>query len=168
MPKQFDFEYMEREIRKKTFGILSTIDSKGRPHSTGILYGLSPADAPLRIYMLASKKYQKVKNVQRDPRVSFVITFPHFYFRFAPASYVMFRGVADVIDFQNEAARRAFQTKRILRMNVSTDYEQKDMVFIRISPERRVVCYGLGYSIMDLRSNHTGSGYTVSIPENRL
>ena len=168
MPKEFDFGFVEKEIRKKTFGILSTIDSNGRPHSTGILYGLSPTTAPFRIYMLASKKYQKVKNIQRDPQVSFVITFPHFYIRFAPASYVMFRGAADIIPFDDETARKSFQAKRILRMNINSDYDERDMVFIRIAPGRRVVCYGLGYGIMDLRSDHTSAGYSVSIPEERL
>ncbi len=168
MKKRFDFDFVEREIRKKTFGVLSTIDSKGRPHSTGILFGLSSPDEPFRIYMLASKDYQKVKNIQRDPRVSFVITFPHFYVRFAPASYVMFRGVAEIIPFEDGSAKRAFQAKRILRMNLNSGYDEKDIVFISVKPERRVVCYGLGYSIMDLRNQHTGADYRVFIPEDRL
>lgn len=37
---RFSFESVEKEVRKKTFGVLSTIDSKGRPHSTGIIFGV--------------------------------------------------------------------------------------------------------------------------------
>ncbi len=40
------FEYVEAAVRKKTFGVLTTIDGEGRPHSTGVLYGVSPPASP--------------------------------------------------------------------------------------------------------------------------
>jgi nitroimidazol reductase NimA-like FMN-containing flavoprotein (pyridoxamine 5'-phosphate oxidase superfamily) len=166
--ERFDFDFVEKQVRKKTFGVLSTIDSKGRPHSTGILYGVAPKDEPFRIYCLAGKNYVKVKNILRDPRVSFVITFPHYYLRFVPANYVMFRGVAEIIPFSDEKGHRAFQTKRILKMNIESDYDESEMIFISIKPEPRVVCYGLGIGVMEIRKAHTEGAYSVTIPEDRL
>ena len=43
--KEFTFEFVEKHVRKKSFGILTTIDRKGRPHSTGIVYGVSPPES---------------------------------------------------------------------------------------------------------------------------
>jgi nitroimidazol reductase NimA-like FMN-containing flavoprotein (pyridoxamine 5'-phosphate oxidase superfamily) len=165
--KQFSFEFVEGQVRKKSFGVLSTIDSKGRPHSTGLLYGVTSPNAPFRIYNLVGRDYVKVKNILRNPRVSFVVTFPHYYLRFAPASYVMFRGTAEILPFSDEAGRQAFQTKRILRMNLESDYEVSEMAFIRIAPDPRVICFGLGFGIMELRGDHTNLGYSVTIPPER-
>ena len=44
------FEYVEKKIRKKTFGILSTVSPKNRAHSTGILYGVSSPEVPFCLY----------------------------------------------------------------------------------------------------------------------
>jgi general stress protein 26 len=165
--KQFTFEFVESQVRKKSFGILSTIDSKGRPHSTGVLYGISPPSSPFSIFNVVDKNYVKVKNIKRDPRVSFVVTFPHYYLRFAPASYVMFRGIAEILPFSDEMGQKAFQTKRILRMNLESDYEEFEMAFIRIRPEPRVVCYGLGIGIMEMRSTLANAAYSVTIPPER-
>jgi nitroimidazol reductase NimA-like FMN-containing flavoprotein (pyridoxamine 5'-phosphate oxidase superfamily) len=158
--KQFTFEFVEGQVRKKSFGVLSTIDSKGMPHSTGVLYGISPPGSPFRIFNVVGKNYVKVKNIERSPRVSFVVTFPHYYLRFVPANYVMFRGTAEILPFSDQTGQKAFQTKRILRMN-------PEKTFIRIRPEPRVVCYGLGIGIMEMRSDHTNAGYSVTIPPER-
>jgi nitroimidazol reductase NimA-like FMN-containing flavoprotein (pyridoxamine 5'-phosphate oxidase superfamily) len=168
MARNFDFEFVEKHVRKKSFAVFSTIDSKGRPHSTGILYGVAPKSARFALYILAGTKYVKVRNVQRNPNVSLVVTFPHYYIRFAPASYVMFRGTAEILPSSDPTAREAFSSQRILRMNLNTDMDEHEMVFIKITPEPRVVCYGLGIGIMEMRGDHTNAGYSVVIPEGRL
>jgi len=167
---RFSFESVEEEVRKKTFGILSTIDSKGRPHSTGIIFGDSPPTSPFALYVLVGENYAKVRNIKRNPSVSLVVTFPHYYIRFAPASYVMFRGKAEIVPITDPDARWAMSQKRIQRMNLETDPEQAgtNVVFIKIIPEPTVFCYGLGFGLMEMRGNHTNVGYKVNIPENRM
>jgi general stress protein 26 len=167
--KSFGFETVERAVRKKTFGILTTIDSKGGPHSTGIIYGVSPPTSPFALYVLSDENYAKVRNIKRNPHVSLVITYPHYYLRFVPASYVMFRGTAEIIPFSDADGRWAMSQKRIQKMNLETEPEQdSSIVFIRILPDPTVFCYGLGYSIMEMRSNHTDVGYKVTIPIPRV
>lgn len=168
MAKRFSFEFVEKHVRRKSFGVLSTIDSKGRPHSTGILYGVAPKEEPFALYILAGRRYVKVRNIERDPNVSLVVTFPHYYIRFAPASYVMFRGTAEILPFGNPVARRAFSSQRILRMNLDSDMDEHEMVFIKITPNPRVVCYGLGIGIMEMRGDHINAGYSVTISEDRF
>ncbi|MHA1943671.1 MAG: pyridoxamine 5'-phosphate oxidase family protein, partial [Candidatus Thorarchaeota archaeon] len=147
----------------------STIDSKGRPHSTGIVYALGPPDKPFAIYCIVGEKYAKVRNIRRNPNVSLVVTFPHYWIRFAPASYVMFRGTAEILPGDDTDGRWAMSKTRIGRMNVQTDADEigMEIVYIKITPEPTVFCFGLGIGIMELRSDHANTGYKVSIPENR-
>ncbi|MFX1481955.1 MAG: pyridoxamine 5'-phosphate oxidase family protein [Promethearchaeota archaeon] len=167
--KKISFESVEEAIRKKTFGVLTTIDSKVRPHSTGIIYSVGPPDSLFALYIITGAKYAKVRNIKGNPNVSLVVTFPHYWVRFAPASYVMFRGTAELVPYTDQDAQWAMAQTRIGRMNLQTEAEdsQVDFVFIKITPEPRVFCYGLGYSLMDLRGDHTAASYRVTIPKNR-
>jgi hypothetical protein len=166
---KFDFNFVERQVRKKTFGVISTIDSKGRPHSTGIIYAVGPPESPFALYSIVGEKYAKVRNLKRNPNVSLVVTFPHYWIRFAPASYAMFRGTAEIVPFENPDAQWAMSQTRIGRMNLQTEADASgaDYVFIKINPEPTVFCYGLGHSIMEMRGDHTNMGYKVTIPEGR-
>jgi len=168
--EKFTFSLVEEEVRKKTFGILNTINKDGSPHTTGVLYGVSSPTSGFSMYIVTSKEYRKTKNIINNPHVSFTITFPHHIFRFVPASTVTFNGVAEIVDFENEEILGIFSQKRILRMitkNLDPE-EKKDYVFIRIKPKPKVLCYGLGYNIFKLRSKHTEGGYSVTIPKKRL
>ena len=69
---KFDFDYVEKQVRKKTFGVVSTIDTKGRLHSTGIIYAIGPPGSPFALYCAADAKYAKVRNINRNPNVSLV------------------------------------------------------------------------------------------------
>ncbi|MHA2003170.1 MAG: pyridoxamine 5'-phosphate oxidase family protein [Candidatus Thorarchaeota archaeon] len=164
----FSFDFIEKEVRKKTFGVLSAVDSKGRPHSTGILYGVSPPDSKFALYILTEEGYAKVRHIKRNPNISLVVTFPHYYIRFAPAGYVMFRGTAELVPFNDSEAQWAFSQKRILRMAQDVDPEiLKKAVFIKMNPEPTVFCYAVGIGIMQLRKEHIASDYKVKIPADR-
>ncbi len=45
MEAPFSFEYIENQLRKRHFGILSTISLQNRPHSVGVVYAVSPYTA---------------------------------------------------------------------------------------------------------------------------
>ncbi|MHA3962764.1 MAG: pyridoxamine 5'-phosphate oxidase family protein [Candidatus Thorarchaeota archaeon SMTZ1-45] len=166
---RFSFDFVEKQVRKKTFGVITTIDSKGRPHSTGIIYAVGPPEKPFALYSIAGANYVKVRNIRRNPNVSLVVTFPHYWVRFAPASYVMFRGTAEILPANDADGRWAMSQTRIGRMNLQADADELgvEIAYIKITPEPTVFCYGLGYGLMELRGNHTGVGYKVTIPENR-
>ena len=76
MKKIPNFEFIEKEIKKKTFGIISTIDQDGHSHSTGIVYGIAPSNSKFALYILTDQNYKKVKNIESNNSVSFV---PIFY-----------------------------------------------------------------------------------------
>ena len=167
---KYNFDFVENQVRKKTFGVLTTIDSKGWPHSTGIIYAVGPSGSPFALYFVTGEAHAKVRNIRGDPKVSLVVTFPHYWIRFVPASYVMFRGTAEVVPFENPDAQWAMNQTRIGRMNLQTEADASgaDYIFIKINPEPVIFCYGLGHGLMEMRGDHTNMGYKVTIPIERL
>ena len=164
--KRFTFESVEKAVRKKSFGVLTTIDSKGRPHSTGIIYAVGSPDKSFALYSIVAKNYAKVRNIKRNPNVSLVVTFPHYWIRFAPASYAMFRGTAEIFPDNDSDGRWAMSQSRIGRMNLQTDTEE-ELVYIKLTPEPTVFCYGVGIGLMELRRDLESAAYKVTIPEDR-
>ncbi len=165
------FDFVEKQIRRKTFGVLSTVSPKGRAHSTGILYGVSPLEKKFSLYMITMKDYVKVRNIMNNPYISFIIPFPHHYFRFIPSSCVYFQGTAEIVSFDDPEPQKVFNQKRILRMMLE-ESNQSDMegntIFMNIKPNKKVHCYGLGLSLWHLRKEHEQGSYTVIIPSERL
>ncbi|MGD9396454.1 MAG: pyridoxamine 5'-phosphate oxidase family protein [Candidatus Thorarchaeota archaeon] len=166
---RFNFEFVEKQVKKKTFGVLTTIDKKGRPHSTGIIYAVGPPEKPFALYSIVGANYVKVKNIKRNPNVSLVVTFPHYWIRFAPANYVMFRGTAEILPASDVDGRWAMSQTRVGRMNLQTEAESigTELAYIKINPEPTVFCFGVGIGIMELRGDIENGAYKVTIPEDR-
>jgi general stress protein 26 len=170
--KKLTFEFVENKMRKKTFGILSTIDQKGHSHSTGIIYAVAPPNSKLALYVLTDKNYKKVKNIKSNSSVSFVIPFPHHLLRFVPASCIQFQGTAKILPFDNEVAQESFRSgSKILQMNLNEinniGTDGGDAVFIEVIPIKKLYCYGLGINLMELRRNIESGSYIVGIPDER-
>ncbi|WNG92220.1 pyridoxamine 5'-phosphate oxidase family protein [Mycobacterium sp. ITM-2016-00318] len=58
------FEEVERAIRRRTFATLSTLDRRGAPHATGVVYAVSPPDQPLTLYVTTRTTTVKVANIR--------------------------------------------------------------------------------------------------------
>ena len=167
--ERLPFAAVEKEIKKKTFGVISVVDPVGRPHSTGVLFGMSPPDSPLFLYIVTSRKAAKVRYIRRTPYVTLMVTFPHHWLRFVPDSTVMIRGTADLVSLDDAGFRAAFSQKRMLKKNLQVDPEVlKESTVMRIRPDRTVYCYGVGIGINELRKDPTAARYNVIIPEGRL
>jgi nitroimidazol reductase NimA-like FMN-containing flavoprotein (pyridoxamine 5'-phosphate oxidase superfamily) len=172
MSKKQNFEFIEKQIRKKSFGIISTIDQNGRSHSTGIVYATASSKVKFALYILTHRNYKKVKNIGINDSVSFVIPFPHHILRFVPASCVQFQGTAEILPFSNKDAQESFKSgSKILKMNLEEVSKRNDkeegVVFIKIIPNSKLFCYGLGFSLIELRKNIESGSYIVTIPPER-
>ena len=163
-----DWDYVEGAVRKKTFGVLATVDGKNRPRSSGILYGVAPPSSPFALYFLTVDSYAKVRNVRANPRVSLTVPFPHRILSFIPAPCVTFTGHADTVPFDDPDARWAFEQQRILRDIVGWMGEEEGSVFLKLTPDPKVLCHGLGIPLMKLRGNHTAGAYRVYVPDGQL
>jgi hypothetical protein len=153
MASKFSFEFVEQQLRKKTFGILTTISPKGWPQTHGVLYGMAAPHSKLAFFIVTDKRYKKIGNIKGNPRVSFLIPFPHYYVRFAPASTVQFQGSAELTPIDNPS----FDDPAI----------RENYCFIKITPNPRLICYGLGKSLRELRKDHVAGRYAVTIPQER-
>jgi general stress protein 26 len=162
------FAFIEAQLRRKTFGVLSTINRAGSLQTTGIIYAVSPPAAPLRLYLLTDRSYLKVRNISRNSEVSFLVPYPHHLFPFVPASCISFPGTAEIVPIEDPEGRQAFTTRRILRMNLDEAAAIDDPVFIRIRPRRSMHCYGVGIGLLTIARKPAEAAYSVEIPAERL
>ncbi len=166
----FTFSFIERKVRDKTFGILTTINQDGTPHTTGVLYGVSPPSSKFSLLILTSKKYKKVRNIRINPDVSFLVLFPISFLPFVPSRTVTFNGKAELAAIDDVDVRGIFSKKRIHKMIIKEieTQETDSFTFIRIIPNPKVLCFGLGYNALKLRKGHGQGGYSVIILQERL
>lgn len=165
----FTFEYVEKLLRTKNFGILSTITDTSHPHSVGVVYATSPQSAQsFSLYLLSRMTLKKVKNISNNPNVAFVVPFPHYIMRMIPPACIQFSGKAELISFEDTIARRAFQSSIVLRRsimhNLSLGGENK---FIRITPDNKIFSFGIGASIWKMliqSGNKNLKSYYVDVP----
>jgi nitroimidazol reductase NimA-like FMN-containing flavoprotein (pyridoxamine 5'-phosphate oxidase superfamily) len=169
MAESTSFEKVMKDVRSKTFAVFNTVDSKERPHSTGIIFAVSPPSERLAFYIVTQEKSAKVRNIRRNPNVSLVVTFPHYYLRFIPDSTVMLRGTAEIIALDDERAQAAFAQKKMTRMNLKVDSEVLEgAIVIRIKPTKTVYVYGVGIGLNQMRKDPTAARYKVTIPHELL
>ncbi|MFX1606898.1 MAG: pyridoxamine 5'-phosphate oxidase family protein [Promethearchaeota archaeon] len=160
------FDLVEREVRKKSFAVISTVDSKNRPHSTGVVFVMSPPGEELAFYVVTQAKSAKVRNIKRNSNVTLVVTFPHHYLRFIPDGTVMVRGTADLVGLDDEGAQAAFAQKgRKLDANSEA---LMGTVVIRIRPSKTLYVYGVGIGLNQMRKDPTSARYKAIIPPERL
>ena len=163
-----NFDLVEREIRKRRFGVLSTVSQDGRSHSVGVLYGISTRDQPFVLYVTTDRRSKKARNITRNENVSFAIPLQRRILRFLPPNCVQFQAIAELIASDDEDANSAFSRSLVLRETLKLETSQRRAVFIRITPDPVVFTYGLGLSIIDLIRNIGGAAQRVRIPPSRL
>lgn len=154
------FPQVEAAVRRKTFGVLTTIDAKDRPHSTGVLYGVAPPSSPFALFVLNLESYVKTRNVRANPAVSLVVTFPHRVLSFVPASCVTLAGRAEIVPVTDPGGVWAFNQHRILRDNTAS-LGDEHAVFLKIVPDEKVLCYGLGVRLREMRKHREQLSYRV-------
>ena len=146
------------------------MNSDGSPHTTGILYGVSKPDTEFALYLLTSKKYRKIRNILNNPKISFIIPFPHHHMRFVPSGTITLNGVAKIVPINTEEdIIEIFFEKRILKLIIADiDFEKNEnYVFIKIEPDPKILCFGVGLNIWKLRGSHTEGGYSITVPPER-
>lgn len=158
------FDAVERAIRRRTFGTLSTLTRHDAPHATGVVYAVSPPAERLRLYITTRTSTVKVANIRAKPEVAFVIPVPHRLPLFPPRA-VQFQGVAEVLEAQDPAALRAFRAswfhRRILAAEQRILADGENLCFVAIRPHATVFTYGVGMSALEiLRRPRQAAGRT--------
>ncbi|MEO3758843.1 pyridoxamine 5'-phosphate oxidase family protein [Mycobacterium sp. B14F4] len=165
------FEHVERAIRGRTFGTLSTLSRQGHPHATGVVYAVSPPSQPLRLYVTTRTSTVKVANIRRAPAVAFVIPVPRRGIPLFPPSAVQFRATATILSADDPAAIAAFRStwflRRILRAERRIVSEGGEMCFIAIRPMRTLSTYAIGMSALAVTRHPRQATGRVDLPAGR-
>lgn len=71
----FTFAYVEKLLRRKNFGVLTTVTPERKPHSVGVVYAVSSPGEPFCIYLITRLALKKARNISNNPNVSFVVPY---------------------------------------------------------------------------------------------
>jgi hypothetical protein len=145
------FEAVERTLRHHTFGTLSTVSVRGRPHATGVVYAVSAPSEPLTLYVTTRTTTRKVRNIRAHPDVAFVVPVARRFARGFPPAVIQFQGTATVVPGDDGLALRAFESSWFLRRILVAEQrivtQGGDLCFICVSPDSVVFTYGIGMSL---------------------
>ena len=163
------FRTVETEMRRRNYGILSTVARNGRPHSTSVTYAVSARSRPLALYIVTDRRSKKARNIGRNPNVAFVVPVPRSP-GFLPPGSIQFQGTAEIVPVTDETAQKAFNASFVLRMILKAQFAQKRDVsaFVRIRPDALVFTYGVGVTLFQVMKHVEGASARVEIPASRL
>jgi hypothetical protein len=141
---------VEKIVRQRSFGTLSTVSRDGSPHSTGVVYAVAPPGDGMTLYVTTRRSTVKVQNILRHREVAFVIPVPRrLLFKFPPSA-IQFVGSAEILDAEDDDALAAFRSswfhRRILAAEERIVNEHAQMCFIAIRAGGTLFTYGIGMS----------------------
>ncbi len=158
----FSFAYVEKQLRRKKFGILSTVTPEGRAHSAGVAYGVSPLGSPFCLYLISRPSLKKARNIKTNPNVSFTVPFPHYFLRVVPPACIEFQGKAEILPIINPVARQVYNSAIVLRRSLEHDLKIGESIFIKIVPAKKIFSWGLGANIWQLLRNPPNTYYVIT------
>lgn len=163
------FEALEKIIRRRNYGVLSTISRDGRPHSASVLFAVSKTSHVFCLYIITDQRTKKAGNIARNPNVSFVIPIPRRVGIIPPAS-IQFQGIAEFHPLDDEDSLEAYNSSVVLRRVLKLQLAEKKEVstFIRIRPDPVIFTYGLGITMTRFLRHIEGANARVEIPASRL
>lgn len=163
------FTRLEREMRKRNYGVLCSVSKDGRPHSAGVIYAVSARDKPFALNIVTDRRSKKARNAARNPNVAFVIPI-HKSPGFVPPNSIQFQGMAEILPLTDTESRQAFEASVVLRRVLKLQLAQKEEVstFIRVRPDCVIFTYGVGVSLLKLMRHVEAASSRVDIPSDRL
>jgi len=165
------FDDIERALRRRTFGTLSTLTEHGAPHATGVVYAVSAPGEPLALYVTTRTTTRKVRNLRAHPEVAFVVPVPHRFLPAFPPRAIQFLGTATIVAADDEGANRGFEGSWFLRRILATERrivtEGGELCFIQIRPQGKLFTYGMGMSLLGNLRRPRGAIGRVTIPVGR-
>lgn len=163
------FDMVLKELKRRSFGVLSTVTRDNRSHSAGVFYSVSPYARPLEIYLMTRTKLKKARNIMNNPNVSFVVPLRRRLLTFVPPACIEFQGHAETVDWKDETGVTAFKTSFMGR-TISKAYDEMylqgdtSICFLKITPDPTIFTYGVGVSIWEMR-RHMEIGFAkVEVP----
>ena len=146
-----------KALGRRSFATLATASTVGRPHVSGILYAW--ADGNLYVSTLRSSR--KARNIEHRPEVA--VTVPVRRLPVGPPSTIQFQGTATVLDVDSPEIQSLATAGRIKAITGHGELELDGGCFLRITPGRRLITYGLGMSLWRLIRDPLTAGGMVEL-----
>jgi len=154
-----DPDNVMRAIRKRSFATLSTTSSADRPHGAGVLYEA----VGTTLYVNTRRQSRKARNVAANPHVAVCI--PIRRVPLGPPSTVQFQGTAEVLDLDDPDVVSLVDAGRLKSITGHGELDEPGGCFLRITPHRRLITYGLGMSLYALIRDPLNAGGSVDMNE---
>jgi len=148
-----------KAITKRSFAAFSTTSSAGRPHVAGVLYEA----VGITLYVNTLRTSRKARNVAANLQVA--VTIPIRRLPVGPPSTVQFQGTAEVLDVDDPEIRAQIDAGHLKSITSHGELDLPDSCFLRISPRRKLITYGLGMSLLSLIRDPLNAGGSVDVDE---
>ncbi len=150
-------EKVLRAIEKRSFAALSTSSSAERPHVAGVLYEA----VGTTLYVNTRRSSRKARNIASNPQVAVAI--PIRRLPVGPPSTVQFQGIAEALDPDDPEIRVLVEAGLLKSITSHGELDLPDSCFLRISPGRKLITYGLGMSLLRLIRDPLNAGGSVDL-----
>jgi general stress protein 26 len=163
------FEVVLSHIRRRDFGVLSTVSNERKPHAVGVNYGVSRPGRDLVIYVMTRRHLQKARNIAQNPDVSLVIPLTRRLLWFVPPPTIQLHGRAEIVDWTDEEGTDVFRHfwmgRRILEAYQASHRRGETRIcFLKIMPDPVIYTYMVGSSIWQVRARMESGAAKVDIP----
>ncbi len=156
-----DPDAVVRAVTRRSFATLATASATGRPHVAGILYRWHEGS----LYVSTLRTSRKAVNIEARPEVA--VTVPVRRLPVGPPSTVQFQGRAEVLASDGPEIGALVASGAIDAITGHGELDLPDGCFLRITPSRRLVTYGLGMSLWTLIRHPLEAGGVVELPTPR-
>ncbi len=150
-----------RAIERRSFCTLATSSAQGRPHAAGVLY----AAVGTTLYVSTLRDSRKARNVAENPRVA--VTVPVRRLPVGPPGAVQFQGTAEVLPLDDPELRELAAAGRIKSVTGHGELELPGGCYLRITPNRRLVTYAIGMSVVRVLRDPLNLAGSVELPAAR-
>lgn len=148
-----------KAIARHSFCVLATSSAANRPHAVGILYAAVGFD----LYLLIGDDSVKARNIRENPRVAVSIPV-RTAVPMAPPMAVQFQGTAELVAVDDPGITSLLQAGKLKRITGLGALEAPGVVFVRVTPGRRIASYGIGMSLLSLMRDLTSGARSVEVP----
>ena len=144
-----------QKLKKELFGVLGMVTAKNEARTVGIVYIVNSR----KLYIGTGRNAWKTRHVQQNPNVSLTIPI-HKRIIFMPwikipAATITFSGTA-VVKEVDDVSPDVIQA--IYRGMEVDDAFKQESVLIEVTPIKDFVTYGVGVSLMDMRTPEKARG----------
>jgi general stress protein 26 len=149
---------LTKAIGRRSICTLATSSSRNRPHVATVIY----AAVGTTLYVNTDRSSRKARNVAENPHVGVVV--PIRRLPVGPPSSAQFQGTAEVVDMDDPEIVRLVEAGKLKAVTSHGELDRPDGCFIRITPGRKVITYGLGMSLWHLLRHPLDAAGSVELP----